>query len=99
MRLRITWYHASWNRCGMTWLWRSRRASKWPGGRRFILAIQSPSRRSPDLRELRDQLRDLANKVAEFFDEAEKNIAAHPAQSVICELLVGKLIGRVLASR
>jgi ElaB/YqjD/DUF883 family membrane-anchored ribosome-binding protein len=58
-----------------------------------------PIQESPHLQELHDQLRDLANEVAEFFDEAEKNIAAHPAQSVIGALLVGILIGRLLASR
>jgi ElaB/YqjD/DUF883 family membrane-anchored ribosome-binding protein len=58
-----------------------------------------PIQESAHLQELHDQLRDLAHEVAEFFDEAEKNIAAHPAQSVIGALLVGILIGRLLASR
>ena len=58
-----------------------------------------PIQESPHLQELHDQLRDLANEVADFFDEAEKNIAAHPAQSVIGALLVGILIGRLLSSR
>jgi ElaB/YqjD/DUF883 family membrane-anchored ribosome-binding protein len=31
-----------------------------------------------------------------FFDEAEKNIAAHPTESVVGALLVGILIGRLL---
>lgn len=49
-----------------------------------------------DERELRDQLGQLANEVTGFFEEAEKNIAAHPTQSVIGALLVGILIGRLL---
>ena len=55
-----------------------------------------PIQENPDLRELRDQFHELANGVAEFFDGAEKYIAAHPAQSVIGALLVGILIGRLL---
>jgi ElaB/YqjD/DUF883 family membrane-anchored ribosome-binding protein len=58
-----------------------------------------PIQESAHVQEMHDELRDLANEVAEFFDEAEKNIAAHPAQSVIGALLVGIVIGRLLASR
>lgn len=58
-----------------------------------------PVQESAHVQELHDELRDLANEVAAFFDEAEKNIAAHPAQSVIGALLVGIVIGRLLASR
>ena len=49
----------------------------------------------PEDRELGDQLQ-LTNEVTHFFDEAEKNISAHPTQSVIGALLAGILIGRVL---
>jgi hypothetical protein len=54
---------------------------------------------TPDERELRDQLGQLVSEVTSFFDEAEKNIAAHPAQSVVGALLVGILIGRLLGRR
>ena len=54
---------------------------------------------SPDERELRDQLRGLANEVTKFFDEAEKSISAHPTESVIGAMLVGILIGRLLGRR
>ena len=50
-------------------------------------------------RELRDQLRELANEVTTFFEETEKNIAAHPTESVVGALLVGVLIGRLLGRR
>jgi ElaB/YqjD/DUF883 family membrane-anchored ribosome-binding protein len=57
----------------------------------------APERReSPDERDMRDQRRELANEVTQFFEEAEKNIASHPAQSVIGAVLVGILIGRLL---
>lgn len=50
-------------------------------------------------RELREQLRELVNEVTTYFDEAEKNIAAHPTESVVGALLVGVLIGRLLGRR
>lgn len=50
-------------------------------------------------KELRDQLRELMSEVTDFFAEAEKNISAHPAQSVVGALLVGILIGRLLGRR
>ncbi len=54
---------------------------------------------SPDERELRDQLRALADEVTNLVEEAEKGIAAHPAQSLGGALLVGILIGRLLGRR
>ena len=58
-----------------------------------------PVKESADERELRDQLRELVNEVTNFFGEAEKNISAHPTQSVIGAMLVGILIGRLLGRR
>ena len=50
----------------------------------------SPSaERSGGGAELRDQLRELMNEATAFFEEAEKNIAAHPTESVVGALLVG----------
>jgi ElaB/YqjD/DUF883 family membrane-anchored ribosome-binding protein len=58
-----------------------------------------PNHVSEEKRELRDQLGELANAVTSFVEEAEKDIAAHPAQSVIGALVVGILIGRLLGRR
>lgn len=51
---------------------------------------------SAEERELRNQLGELVNEVTRFFEEAEKNISAHPTQSVIGAMVVGILIGRLL---
>ena len=45
---------------------------------------------------LHDQLGELVDQVTEFFEGAEKNIAARPTESVIGALLLGILIGRLL---
>ena len=58
-----------------------------------------PMREIPEEREFRDQLRELASEATDFFKDAEKNIAAHPAESVVGALLVGILIGRLLVRR
>ena len=54
---------------------------------------------TPEEKELRDQLRELMEEVKHFIAETEKNISAHPAQSVIGALLVGILIGHLLGRR
>ncbi len=43
-----------------------------------------------------EQLGELAEQVTQFFEGAGKNIAAHPAESVIAALFLGMLIGRLL---
>lgn len=58
-----------------------------------------PAKETPEERELRDQLGELADEVTGFFSQAENSISAHPAQSVIAALLVGILIGRLLPRR
>jgi len=55
--------------------------------------------KSTDEQELRDQLRDLVKEVADFVDGAEKNISAHPAMSIVAAMLLGILIGNLLARR
>jgi len=50
-------------------------------------------------REAREYLRELASEATRFFEEAEKNIAMHPTQSVVGALLVGILIGSLLGRR
>lgn len=58
-----------------------------------------PAKESTEEREVRDQLHELAREVTSYFEEAEKTIAAHPAESVVGALLVGILIGRLLGRR
>lgn len=58
-----------------------------------------PPQEAAEERELREQLRELVNEVTTFFEETERNIAAHPTQSVVGALLVGVLIGRLLGRR
>ncbi len=62
-------------------------------------ASPEPASTSAERRELRDQLGELANAVTSFLEEAEKEVAAHPAQSVVGALVVGILIGRLLGRR
>ena len=58
-----------------------------------------PPKEAAEESELREQLRELAGEVTSFFEEAEKSVSTHPAQSVISALLVGILIGRLLGRR
>ena len=58
-----------------------------------------PTLGSADEHEWRDQLSELANAVTGFLEEAEKDIAAHPAQSVIGALAAGILIGWLVGRR
>ena len=50
-------------------------------------------------KELLDQFHEFADEIKTLFDEAEKGVSAHPAQSVVGALLVGILIGRLLGRR
>ena len=59
----------------------------------------SPPKETVDEYELREQLHDFANEVTKFFEEVEKNISAHPTESVVGAMLVGVLIGRLLGRR
>ena len=54
---------------------------------------------SAEEKELRGQLQDLVKEITEFVDDAEKNISAHPAMSVIAAMLSGILIGSLLSRR
>lgn len=49
--------------------------------------------------ELRSQLRDLVKEMTDFVDDAEKNISAHPAMSIVAAMLLGIVIGSLLARR
>lgn len=66
-----------------------------PAAAATAVATASPDAADEE-RVLRDQLGELVDQVTQFFDDAEKNIAAHPAESVIGALLLGVLIGRLL---
>ena len=59
-------------------------------------AVSAVAPEEAEERALRDQLGELVDQVTQFFADAEKNIAAHPAESVVGALLVGILIGRLL---
>lgn len=52
-----------------------------------------------EIRYLQEQLRELVDEVRNFFEEGEKNISAHPTESVLGAMLVGILIGVLLGRR
>ena len=60
------------------------------------VAVDTTPDESADAQALRDQLGELVDQVSHFFEDAEKNIATHPSESVIGALLLGILIGRLL---
>jgi ElaB/YqjD/DUF883 family membrane-anchored ribosome-binding protein len=62
-------------------------------------ASSEPAKETADERDLREQLRQFASELTSLFDEAEKGISTHPTQSVVGALLIGILIGRLLARR
>lgn len=49
--------------------------------------------------ELSSQLHDLVKEITDFVDEAEENIAAHPAMSIAAAMLLEIAIGSLLARR
>ena len=49
--------------------------------------------------QLHGQIRQFVNAIAESFSDAEKNVSAHPAASVIGAIVVGMVIGRLLGRR
>jgi ElaB/YqjD/DUF883 family membrane-anchored ribosome-binding protein len=59
----------------------------------------APLKESADESELRRQLGDLVKEITAFAEEAEKNISTHPATSVVGAMLLGILIGSLLARR
>lgn len=63
------------------------------------LDTAAPLSESAEERNLREQLGDLVGEVTRLFDEAERNISAHPAASVAGALIIGILIGRMLGRR
>jgi hypothetical protein len=49
--------------------------------------------------KLRSQLSDLVKEITDFVDEAEENISAHPAMSIVAAMLLGIAVGSLLARR
>ena len=49
--------------------------------------------------KLRGEFREFLDEATKFFEEAEKNVSAHPAASMVGALVVGILIGRLLGRR
>jgi ElaB/YqjD/DUF883 family membrane-anchored ribosome-binding protein len=45
---------------------------------------------------LTEQMRGLAREIADFTEETEKGVVAHPLTSVLAALVLGIVIGRVL---
>ncbi len=54
---------------------------------------------SADEQEFRKQFGDLFKEITEFVEGVEKNISGHPAMTVLGAMLLGILIGRLLARR
>jgi ElaB/YqjD/DUF883 family membrane-anchored ribosome-binding protein len=52
-----------------------------------------------DEQELHGTVDKFIEAITEFFEEAEKNVSAHPAANVIGGMVVGILIGRLLGRR
>jgi ElaB/YqjD/DUF883 family membrane-anchored ribosome-binding protein len=58
-----------------------------------------PPEESAEEQQLKDELREFIDTATEFIEEAEKNLSAHPAATVVGALLAGILIGRLLGRR
>ena len=56
----------------------------------------SPPTGAVERDRLGEEIGDLMNELTEFFEDAEKNIVAHPAATAIGALAVGLIIGRLL---
>jgi ElaB/YqjD/DUF883 family membrane-anchored ribosome-binding protein len=50
-------------------------------------------------RHVAEQLRDLLETIKAFAEDAERNVAEHPAASLVGALLLGILIGRLIGKR
>jgi ElaB/YqjD/DUF883 family membrane-anchored ribosome-binding protein len=58
-----------------------------------------PTEEPAEDRHIVEQLQDLIATFKDYIEEAEHNIAEHPAASVVGALLVGILIGRHIGKR
>jgi ElaB/YqjD/DUF883 family membrane-anchored ribosome-binding protein len=62
-------------------------------------AEQPPAAETAEDRHIVEQLHDLIANIKDYIEEAEHNVAEHPAASVIGALLLGILIGRHISKR
>ena len=53
----------------------------------------------PTEQKLRGQLSDLVKEFTDFVDDAEKNISAHLAMSIVAAILLGIVVGSLLGRR
>ena len=53
----------------------------------------------PQVQPPNGRIRESVKDITEFFADAEKNVSAHPAASVIGAMVVGIVIGRLLGRR
>ena len=59
----------------------------------------APAERSAEELAMRSHLAELIKEITAFAEDAEKDISAHPAMSVTAAMLLGILIGSLLARR
>jgi len=62
-------------------------------------AEPAPAEETAEDRHIGEQLHDLIATIKDYIEEAEHNVAEHPAASVIGALLLGILIGRHIGKR
>ena len=54
---------------------------------------------TPEEQELRAELREFVSEIKEYVEDAENNLSAHPAASVMGAMVAGILIGYLLGRR
>src|SRR5712671_2855387 len=59
----------------------------------------SPPENTADEQQLHGTVGTFVKAITEFFEEAEKNLSAHPTAHVIGGIVVGILIGRMVGRR
>jgi hypothetical protein len=65
-----------------------------------VSAATAPQTRQPeDTADEHGTVGKFIEAITEFFEEAEKNVSAHPAAHMIGGIVVGILIGRLLGRR
>jgi hypothetical protein len=70
-----------------------------PAGQAAPAAPAEPPAPAGEDSDLWEQMRELVDEATGFLKEAERGIAAHPAQSVVGALFLGIVIGRLLGRR
>ena len=65
-------------------------------------ATATPASQPEEIAEeqhLQGEVREFVSEITKFVEDAEKNLSAHPAATVIGAMVVGILIGRFLGRR